>query len=193
LKAGSAHSAEGSLVWDGKECRPVCKTYSSSAIPADSEVNTGTFRFTTQFASAKLTPTSQFGRRTGGATAKSAHSVSSVPWLSSRSKLHIPASSCKAPAYQSLLHYFSTVTLREMYQGLPYTLAKELILVLHASQNIGLGILILVGYPIALAETRMKAMSSHRGLQSYRYTNRIILGKIPVSRNILLWTLLRLT
>jgi len=92
--------------------------------------------------------------------------------------------SSEAPAYRSLWHYFSTVTLREMYQGLPYTLAKELMLALHASHNFGLGILLSVGYPLTLAETRMEAMSSHRGLQSYRNTNRTILGKILTEEGI---------
>lgn len=91
----------------------------------------------------------------------------------------------ETPAYSSLRQYFATTTLREMYQGLPYTLAKELMLLMHATHSIGLGVLITVGYPLALAETRMEAMSTRKGLQAYRYTNRTILRKIVAEEGLL--------
>lgn len=82
------------------------------------------------------------------------------------------------PAYQSLRQYFTTVSVREMYQGLPYTIAKELILFLQGTQQISVAAFVAVGYPCILAETRMEAMSAHKGLQPYRYTNRTVLTKI---------------
>jgi hypothetical protein len=90
-----------------------------------------------------------------------------------------------APAYSNLKQYFTTTSLREMYQGLPYTLAKEVLLLLYATHSLSLGALLTAGYPLALAETRMEAMSSHKGLQAYRYTNRTILRKIVAEEGLL--------
>ena len=84
----------------------------------------------------------------------------------------------EAPAYSNLKQYFTTTPLREMYQGLPITLVKELLATLRYTHSLSMVVMLTVGYPLVLAETRMAAMSSHKGLQAYRYTNRTILRKI---------------
>lgn len=90
----------------------------------------------------------------------------------------------EAPVYLSLRHFFSTVPLREMYQGLSYTLATQTLISLNQANFLSFGMMLSMGYPLLLAETRMEVMSTQKGMQPYRYTSKSILGKIVAEEGI---------